>query len=64
MKILVYQRSMCLFASIIVASILFINPMVSKAENSQPTVRDHMRIRVKEGKINEAMSAAKELIEY
>jgi dienelactone hydrolase len=64
MQIIVSQRLFFLFASIIVTCIFFINPVVSIAENSQTTVRDHMRIRIKEGKINEAMIAAKELIEY
>lgn len=38
--------------------------MVSLADKNQPTVRDHMKVRIKAGKTNAAMKAAKELIEY
>jgi dienelactone hydrolase len=39
-------------------------PIVSPAEKSQPTVRDHMKVRIKAEKINTALRAANELVEY
>jgi dienelactone hydrolase len=53
-----------LFATIIVTCIFCINPMASKAENDHSTVKDHMRVRIKAGKISEALRATEKLIEY
>ena len=64
MQIFICQRMMSIFATIIVTCTFCINPMVSVAEKGQSTVKDHMRVRIKAGKINEALRATKDLIEY
>ena len=64
MQIIVSQRLMFLFATIIVTCTLCVIPMVTIAEKHQSTVKEHISARIKAGKINEAMKAAKQLIDY
>ena len=64
MRIFLHLRLQLLIAVIILTCTFCITSMVSPAEKAQPTVRDHMKVRIKAGKANAAMKATKELIEY
>ena len=64
MQILVYQRLIRLFATIIVASTFCIDPMESMAEKNQPKLREHWRAQVRTDISAEVLTIAKEITEY
>ena len=64
MQIYIYKRFLLLIAILIVTCPFCMTPTIALAEKSQPTVRDHMKVRIKDGKTQAAMKAAMKLIEY